>query len=152
MTPTQIQRILVPVDFSPDAESATSYALLLARALHANITLFHVVRVPSPLIGSVPGTSIDGGLSAAMDDANRRIDALVETVRGELANAATVSAEVVPSDTAAPTIVAHAATGYDLIVMGTHGRTGLSHLALGSVAESVVRTARCPVMTVRFSR
>lgn len=154
MSKVQIQRILVPVDFSTGAEAATSYALLLARSLQASITLLHVVAIPPSMVGIVPGGSIEGDLAANMADARSHLEALAEAARAELAPADSgivISAEVVSAPAAAEAILAHA-HGFELIVMGTHGRTGWSHFVLGSVAETVLRSARCPVMTIRFPR
>ncbi|HEY6034739.1 MAG TPA: universal stress protein [Kofleriaceae bacterium] len=155
MTAVQIQRILVAVDFSSNAEAATSYALLLARALRASITLLHVVPVPPSMVGIVPGGSIEGDLATDMDDAARRLEALAETLRTQLApyeNDLAIDAHVVPSSVPAEAIVAYATRGFELIVMGTHGRSGWSHLVVGSVAEKVLRNAPCPVMTIRIPR
>ncbi|MEO6776762.1 MAG: universal stress protein [Kofleriaceae bacterium] len=154
-SPVQIQRILVPVDFSSNAEAATSYAMLLARALHATITLFHVVDIPPSMVAIVPGASIEGDLAANTADAELRIAALANTLQAGLAPgdvAIELATAVVPADSAAEAIVAYAARGFELIVMGTHGRTGWSHLVVGSVAERVLRAAACPVMTIRFPR
>jgi nucleotide-binding universal stress UspA family protein len=149
--PHAITRILVPTDFGPSADAATDYAKGLARKLGASVHLLHVVEDPfiqGPLasefyVPEPPGMRTDmlreaGELLARRLTAEERRDlgATCEAVVGH----------------GHKTIVEYAREfGFDLIVMGTHGRTGLTHLLLGSVAEHVVRTAPCPVLTVRVA-
>jgi nucleotide-binding universal stress UspA family protein len=125
-------RILVPTDFSPASDAALDYARILAAKFGASLQLLHVIDDPSA----------STFLAQARERLARTISA---TDRARLH--ATSEAFV---GTPAPAIVDYAtATGTGLIVMGTHGRTGLAHLLMGSVAEQVVRTAPCPVLTVR---
>jgi len=142
-----IKRILVPVDFSTASRAALWRAGELATALGATIELLHVVDLPQPLHviseGHVPlppeyrrdvlrGT--EGHLTDWLETAT--IPATIHRALGE--------------GKPFVEIVKYARDhSVDLIVMGTHGRGGLSHLLLGSVADKVIRTAPCPVMTVR---
>lgn len=142
---TFITRILVPTDFSDGADEALEYARRLSGQLGASLHLLHVVHEPLLAEGVLAETNIPE-LPSICDDA-------VNDARGRLAyrSSATASAECAVGD-AAETIVKRAAQIHaDLIVMGTRGRTGIAHLLLGSVAEHVVRTAQCPVVTVRHS-
>lgn len=142
-------RILVPTDFSPPSDAALDYARMLAMKFGSALQLLHVIDDPTGTAEFVP----DG---FALPTAEIR-SGLVEHARTRLETAMSagergryhVHTETL-FGTPAQTIVDYAtATGAGLIVMGTHGRTGLAHLLMGSVAEHVVRTAPCPVLTVR---
>jgi nucleotide-binding universal stress UspA family protein len=146
-----ISRILVATDVSPGSETALDYGRELARTFGAQLDLLHVVDdVAAQLImagrtwGGSDFVDLQRDLEAAA--ASQLDDALREDDRRELRARATVRTHTGP----AQGIVTYAAdTGADLIVIGTHGRGGVSHLLLGSIAERVVRTAPCPVLTVR---
>lgn len=146
----QIRKILVPVDFSASSQAALAYAAEIAQKFGASIDLVHVWQaptfIPTATLPEVPNV-----------DAN-----IVDLVRKNAEEAtaralAAAKAQGLPVQSArcepgvpARGIVEFAKTdGYDLIVIGTHGRTGLSHAMMGSVAEKVVRLAPCPVLTVR---
>jgi nucleotide-binding universal stress UspA family protein len=143
-----ITTILVPVDFSPHADRALKYAAMLAQRLSAGLELVHVVENPF----------ITGAWSAEayLPNAGELLEGLIANAEqrlatlGQPAAALGVAAKTaVLSGRPAQAIVEHAkAGGFDLIVMGTHGRTGLSHVMMGSVAEGVIRNAPCPVFTV----
>ena len=136
---TVITRILVPTDFSRPSEQALAYARSLAQRFGASLHLLHVVN--RPLLAE--------GLAAAafIDESSDMVEVAQQRLRKQAPDAA--SANVV-FGYAAQSIVQHASQlGVDLIVMGSHGRTGIAHILLGSVAEAVVRTAPCPVLTVR---
>jgi len=144
-----ITRILVPTDFSPHSDAALEYAVALARRLDATIGLLHVVDDPFLSGAWSPDAFVPNATEFLADlvaDARRRVDDSV----------ARIAAQGIPTDAAVVTgppvrmIVEHARTGeFDLIVMGTHGRTGLAHAVLGSVAERVLRSAPCAVLSVK---
>ena len=142
-----INTILVPTDFSRDAESAYLAALsLLGSEPNAKIVLLHVYHLPYEYTayGTIP-TSIDY-FKDVEGAAEERLAALAEELRQQGFNVETLAREGFPPEV----ILAEAETANaDLIAMGTHGRTGLAHLVLGSTAERVVQRARCPVLTVR---
>ena len=145
---TAINRILVPVDFSAHSDRAIEYALAMGKHFGACVELFHVVEDPFESGGwgsEVYISDLDGIRQRAMDDARARLERCRATLSaGDFSIVATVRMGHV-----AHTIVEYAATTpADLIVMGTHGRTGLAHFIIGSVAERVVRLAPCPVLTV----
>ena len=147
------KRILVPIDFSPCSRLALERAAILANSLNATIDLLHVWQ-PPPVVApeAMIGTSSDnpGLVQIAKQQAETAMTEFVKRARDT--GAQIEAARVEPGDPAR-TIVAEADRGnYDLIAMGTHGRTGLAHLLLGSVAEKVVRRATQPVMTVRELR
>jgi len=139
-------RILVPTDFSAPSDAAVVYAQNLAAGFGASLHLLHVLD--DPLTSGAFGSEFyvadpQDARMARLEDAKTRLAHRVSP-------GGTPATTEVIFGRAAQTITDYAANGdYDLIVMGTHGRTGVSHLLMGSVAESVVRTAPCPVMTVR---
>lgn len=143
-----IHKILVPTDFSAGSEAATEQALSLAQKFAASVTLFHVYQVPTYVFP-------DGSSFVAGPEVTARIERGVEDSLAAAARAAQQKSGV-PVETASAIgtpfeEILRAAEGCDLVVMGTHGRTGLRHLLLGSVAEKVVRHAHCPVLTVRLT-
>lgn len=146
-----IKKILAPTDFSESARESIAYAVDLAEKFGASVTLLHAYQTPAYLL---PEGSILAGSDLIVDIMNRAADALADArieVQGKAPKVAidTLLVEGLPF----VQVVNAAADGnYDLIVMGTHGRTGIRHVLLGSVAERVVRRAPCPVLTVRSSR
>ena len=145
---SRIRQILVPIDFSGSADLALEYAADLARRYSAELHLVHVLEDPILIGGSADGFIIDPpGLRARMaEDARRLLEQTLERCTRPHVRA---TREVVFGKTAASINDLALARRSDLIVMGTHGRSGLAHLMLGSVAERVVRSAPCPVLTVR---
>jgi nucleotide-binding universal stress UspA family protein len=147
MTP-DIQRILVAVDFSSNSALALDYAGVLARRCGATIHLLHVCE---PL--SLGSPALDAAAFTKPDwDKLLEADAYDEMTRLAAPFRLLVSTKSVLFGDAAACIVREADDRQmDLIVMGTHGRGGVASLLMGSVARHVVRTARCPVLTVRES-
>jgi universal stress protein A len=145
-----LKRILVPVDFSECSRLALRRADELAKAFDAKIDVVHVWQAPafiSPeaMVGVTPQGQTLAQL--AEQQAEKSLASFVAHARN---SGVRVDSARALNGEPAPTIVDEADQGdYDLIAMGTHGRTGLSHLLLGSVAEKVVRRASRPVMTVR---
>ena len=146
---TRITRILVPTDFSVTADAALDYAFAMAERFGATLQLLHVLEDPF----------VTGGMSAEayITETPALRTAMLQEAQEKLRHRAAprgpgvsrVDTEVLFGH-GAPTIAEYAAErGIDLIVMGTHGRTGVAHLLLGSVAERLVRTAPGPVLTVR---
>ena len=142
----QVRKILVPVDFSGHSGAALDLAIDFAKAFEASITLLHCYQI-DPSGGSPYGIAMP-------PDYVRGIE---ETADGDLrewcekAAAKGVAADYCLSSVSpAPAIVHRAeAIDADLIVMGTRGLSGLSHLMIGSVAERTLRFAPCPVITVK---
>lgn len=133
---TAVNRILLPTDFSPCSLHALRYAEELARRLGAELIVLHVDFALT--IYDLP----DSGEPTA----RHALDRAVELMRQHDFKVRGICHHGFPADEIVKTAAAEHA---DLIVMGTHGRTGLKHALMGSVAESVVRKAACPVMTVR---
>jgi nucleotide-binding universal stress UspA family protein len=144
-----VRHILAPTDFSEYSMDAISYALELAQKFGAKLSLLHVVELPPyPIEGLVPST-MGGDL---LNDLERQASAELAQVLPEAKDARIeVTRSVVIGSPLRKIIETAEAEKVDLIVMATHGRTGLSHLMMGSVAERVVRTAPCPVLTIRSS-
>ncbi len=144
-----IRHILVPTDFSTTSDAALDYARDVAERFGATLHLLHVLQDPfvnGPLVSEAYLTETPGVRTTILEDAKSRIAHRLTARDVQSFNA---HADVI-FGRGAETIVEYAADrGIDLIVMGTHGRTGVAHLLLGSVAERVVRTAHCPVLTVR---
>jgi nucleotide-binding universal stress UspA family protein len=143
----QFRHILAPTDFSEYSKKAIACALEWARKFGAKLTLLHVVELPAyPVEGYVPPS-----LSATfLEDLERQASVDLAQLVPEAETAGIEVARVVAVGTPYRTIIDTAeAEHVDLIVMATAGRTGFSHLVLGSIAERVVRTATCPVLTIR---
>jgi nucleotide-binding universal stress UspA family protein len=141
------RKLLVPVDFSVHSAEAIRVAVELAKRFEGSLKLVHVY---DPLVYSLP----DGFVFLPQ----YQIDQLFEALDAQLASskklaldagAPRVETELLKGFVAGE-IVDHATRGeFDLIVMGTHGRTGMKHLVIGSIAERVVRLSTCPVLTVK---
>ncbi|GIX49801.1 MAG: universal stress protein [Candidatus Tectimicrobiota bacterium] len=132
--------ILVPLDFSDHAQRALTCALELAEPLQARLTLLHVIHLPAP--GEV---DVAGYLSAVEAVARQGLATALQRVRQAGIEAHSRLVHGVPWQQIVDTARALPA---DLIVMATHGRTGLQHALIGSVTERVVRHAPCPVLVV----
>jgi nucleotide-binding universal stress UspA family protein len=141
---TNIKRILVPTDFSEPADEALDHALFLAQALGATISLAHVFQDPyAAAFVSEQYVPMPAALrEEALDEVRHHLAARVAR-----SGRRDMTTEIL-SGPAAQAIVERGRDA-DLIVMGTHGRHGMAHLLMGSVAERVVRLAPCPVLTVR---
>jgi nucleotide-binding universal stress UspA family protein len=146
---TTIKRILVPIDFSTASDEALAYAKTLAGRFGASLHLVHAFEDPftSAAFASEIYSTVPLGLREEMlGDAKRRMSERLPDDQKTLFNGTT---EIL-TGTPTRTIIDYAATlSADLIVMGTHGRSGMAHLLLGSVAERVVRMAAAPVLTIR---
>jgi nucleotide-binding universal stress UspA family protein len=140
----KIQSILCPTDFSENAEKAIDFAVDLASKLGATLHLVHVYQLPVyPIPDGSFGVSQDF-IAQTMDELNKGLAQLAARKKG-----AQIETHLVVQGIPHREIVRMAdELGVDLIVMGTHGRSGLPRLLLGSVAERVVRTATAPVITV----
>lgn len=143
----EIRHILAPTDFSDASNQAVTYALGLAQACGAKLSLLHVVEpLASPLNGYISADLI----TTLLDDLEREAHMQLAQLLSEAGAAnVEVTRHVVVGVPYEKILETAEAQQVDLIVMATRGRTGLSHLVLGSGAERVVRLATCPVLTVR---
>jgi nucleotide-binding universal stress UspA family protein len=142
MIPTNI---LVPTDFSPCAEHALDYACALAAKLGAKLHLVHAI---GGLFPELPIALTDQMLGSVRDSSTAALARLVEARRADVSFG---EVRVIEGDPRDVILQAAADVHADLIVIGTHGRRGLSRLLLGSVAEDILRRAPCPVLTVRLA-
>ena len=141
------RRILWPTDFSGLAKAALPHGVKLAAPARAELVLLHVLTRPV----AYAGPEFPVGLWGRLQEANRaaareELRKIAAGLKGSGVRVHTVLAEGVPFDQ-----ILRVAKGLrcDLIVIATHGRTGLPHVIMGSVAENVIRRAPCPVLTVR---
>ncbi len=145
MTP-EIKRILVPIDFSSNSRLALDYARGLASRFDAAIHLVHVCEVPSVTTPALDAYAIaySDWSQKLGEEAERELVAILPSLAG-----IKVTTEILFGRAAPAIVQSAAASAIDLIVMGTHGHGAIMHVLMGNVAERVVRTAECPVLTVR---
>ena len=144
------KKILVPTDFSACAAEAISSAAELSRRYEASVTLVHVfepatLTVPDGFLFYMPGQ-----VEKLLAEYGKALAAAKKTA--EAAGAARVEVQQLQGIAADEIVALAAKDGFDLIVIGTHGRTGIQHALIGSIAERVVRRAPCPVLTVKTAR
>ena len=143
-----IRRLLVPIDFAAASNLALDCAIDLARRYGSKMAVVHVLDERGFASAYPAGVAIEvpDHRDRRIEDAEERLAEVTEKCREAGVPASSHVLEGRPAR-----VIAEQATtrGTDLIVMGTHGRSGLAHLALGSVAEQVLRTAPCPVLVVR---
>ncbi|MCK5833867.1 universal stress protein [bacterium] len=143
-----ISNILMPTDFSEQSKAAVNYAVDLARKYHAKLHIIHVFdeNVFDPAFFSTSDENAEKYFKKVREGFEAEVDALFENHDTSGINIITVLA----NGSAFAEIIKYAkANSTDLIVMGTHGRSGLSTILLGNVTEKVVHKAPCPVLTVR---
>lgn len=138
------QRILVPTDGSDYTKAAVNKAVELAKVVGGNITALYVIDKSA--FSNLPA---DAAISSVYSSLEKEGTNAIDYVT-EICNDAGIPVETkIREGSPVNEIVSESAGGYDLIVMGTLGRTGVSKLLMGSVAERVVRASNCPVMVVR---
>ncbi|HEY5658671.1 MAG TPA: universal stress protein [Myxococcota bacterium] len=142
------KKILVPVDFSSHSARALDYAMGLARHFDGKIYLLHSYPVHIERIAAYGMTVPENFEQECRDAAAQHLHKWVEKVSAE---GVKVEAIVTPTFASEAIVKRAEQIGADLIVMGTRGLTGVSHVLLGSVAERTIRHAPCPVMTVKES-
>lgn len=141
-----LKKILVPVDFSKCSLKALTYALAFAKQFKAEITLLYVVQpyyVPGDYAGGLDYAALEKEIE---DSSEQRLNELAKKVIGKKAAYHVLLEVGRPVDEITRTADE---LNTDLIIIATHGHTGLKHVVLGSTAENVVRHAPCPVLTVR---
>jgi nucleotide-binding universal stress UspA family protein len=135
----ELKNILVAIDFDDASMTALTYGRTLARTFGARLHVLHVLENSFLRAVANDPRHVESGVARRLEETLAAGDADIESVP-----------IVRRSDSPADEVVNYArAEGIDLIVMGTHGRPGVAHFLMGSVAEKVVRTAPCPVLTVR---
>jgi len=145
----EIKTILFPTDFSQGARAAMEYAVALARDYKARLILLYVIQDISIAEWYIPSSISAADLVEDMQrSAEREIDKLGIEIAGAVATVEKLVVRGVPFVEIIRTAKERKA---DMIVIGTHGRTGIDHMLFGSTAEKVVRKSSCPVLTVRMS-
>ncbi len=143
-----IRNILLPTDFSRCSDQALIHALLLAERYDARLSIVHVL-LPLEHDPHEPGHRMPD-IESVQNDIDLRSSDQLKNAIGRSYRDISIEQTTIRGVSAAAAILEYAADrAIDLIVMGTHGRRGLNHFMLGSVAEEVVRLAPCPVLTVR---
>ena len=148
-TALQLRRILLPTDFSGCANYALPYAAAIARATGAAIICVHVVEPIAPAVGysGLPEPMPIADISEQLEDSAER--ELPQLARCEDFSGLDVEEVIVHGDAAAEIVRVAGEREVDLIVVSSHGRTGLGRIIFGSTAEAVVRHASCPVLVVK---
>jgi nucleotide-binding universal stress UspA family protein len=145
-----VTRVLVPIDFSPSSRAALEYGTFLATRLGAEVTVLHVWEPPGYVgpdaLALLPLAAGQAGWDQTRAEVLREVELFLGPAS---ARPRELSVRVEAGEPSDAILVAAKEVGADLIVMGTHGRTGLSRLLIGSVAEAVLRRATCPVLTIR---
>jgi universal stress protein A len=143
-----IQKIVVPIDFSEASERAARYAARLAFRLDASLHLIHVLsEIP---VSPGPLEFYTGESAESREQRYQHaLDGMTALTKSIAADPTWCTTEVRSGAIAENVAKAVVDYGADLVIMSTHGRTGLSHLMMGSVAERVIRTAPCPVLAIR---
>jgi nucleotide-binding universal stress UspA family protein len=143
---SRIKKILVPFDGSPHANEAAAYAADLARRYDAALTLLYVDHAVSYAFPEAKTLSRGKLLGDIQESYERDVGARRTALAAGAPRVDSITQRGVP---AAEILRCARDDDYDLIVMGTHGRTGVARMFLGSVAEDVLRSAPCPVLTIR---
>jgi nucleotide-binding universal stress UspA family protein len=150
ISPENIHRILIAVDDSPYSDQAVSYGILLAKNLGSKITLVHVDEIPisspysaDPLLNESPIMIPE--LMHIQEEASKLLFERIKEQYGEVVDISTVTKIGRAQD---EILAAANECKADMIILGTHGRTGFDHFISGSVSESVARKAKCPVLII----
>lgn len=140
--------ILVAVDFSDSSDNAFQLAMTLAQKFSARLLILHVINEPIDLRGFyVPHISFDNLEEEIREGANKLMESFC---RQHISDFDNYESLIVPGIAHEEIIKQAENQGAELIVLGTHGRTGLDHVLFGSTAEKVVRKSKLPVLTVRL--
>ncbi len=143
----RLQKILLPTDFSSYSSAATKYACELAAKFGAELHVLHTLETH---LASTPGFAMGLALPQYINESKAAAEqALAAVLDPKWSAGRTVIQNIVEGSPKVEILNYARKHNIDLIVLATHGRTGLAHVLMGSVAETVVRTAPCPVLTVR---
>ena len=142
------KRICCPIDFSNASRAAMEVAADLARRTGAELVLLHAYPIPGYTFPDGSVVASPRMMQELADQAQRHLEEWREDAERTV-GAPRVTADKAIGEPAAEILAFARARGTDLLVLGTHGRTGIEHALMGSIAERVVRRAHCPVLTVR---
>jgi nucleotide-binding universal stress UspA family protein len=143
----ELQRILCPVDFSDFSRRALDHAIAIATWYESTITVLHVCTVV-PVAAYAPGSGVLPSAALTREDREALLDAMKRFVEGGAAENIPIELDIAEGSAATEILAKAEAVPADLLVMGTHGRSGFERLVLGSVTERVLRKAACPMLTV----
>ena len=143
---THIRRILCPVDFSGISRRAFDYAVAIAGWYESTITVLHVSTIVPPVYATGPAPVPTAVLTG--EDRDQLLASMKRFAELEAGSSVPVEFEISEGNAAAEILAKANSTTADLIVIGTHGRSGFERLVLGSVTEKVLRKAACPVLSV----
>ena len=146
----QVNRVLVAVDFSAQSRAALNYATFVAKNFHASLEVLHVWQAPHfgglDFMLQLPNLDVAPLDTFVKERAQQELAEFIAA--GEVDDKVAVTCRLEAGDAESVIVDVAAKEGCDLIVMGTHGRSGVAHLLMGSVAEKVLRHAPCPVVTI----
>lgn len=145
----KLNRILVPTDFSEFSQPAMNYGCAIAARFESELHLIHIVPDPAMLIPEAGAFSVDAIESQSGELARRATTQLNDMPGSGWENGRPIQREVRIGTIHLEIIDYAKSNDIDLIVIGTHGRSGLMHILMGSVAERIVRHSACPVLTVK---
>jgi nucleotide-binding universal stress UspA family protein len=141
-----VKKILCAVDFSENSPMVAEYALGLAKSTGAQLVVLYVAPSLNQYVGfHVPPTSIENFVGEIVTGAEKTMETFVQ----ENFPGAVVAGKVATGYAAEEILTLADKEAVDMIIMGTHGRTGIDRILFGSVAEKVVKSAKCPVLTIR---
>jgi nucleotide-binding universal stress UspA family protein len=143
----EIERILCPIDFSDFSRRALDHAVAISRWYESTITLLHVCTVV-PVAAYAPGSGVLPSAALTPEDRKALLASMERFAEGEAGTNVAIDLDIAEGSTATAILAKADAMPADLLVMGTHGRSGFERLVLGSVTEKVLRKAACPVLTV----
>jgi len=142
-----IKKVLCPVDFSESSDHALQYARAFSESYGSRLVMLHVIEVPHlPSYSTFGIPEIYYPVEDIQKQCEESMDELVKKYSSEKYE---ISGEVVVGTAFVEIVQKAKKEDFDLIVLGTHGRSGLRHIIIGSVAEKVVRKAPCPVLSVK---
>jgi nucleotide-binding universal stress UspA family protein len=143
----EIQRILCPIDFSDFSRRALAHAVAIAKWYQCTITLFHVAPVV-PVAAYAPGSTVLPSAALGPDDRDALLAAMKQFAESEAGAGVPFHFDLAEGAIVGQILAKTEVMPADLVVMGTHGRSGFERLMLGSVTEKVLHKAACPVLTV----
>ena len=143
----EIRRILCPIDFSDFSRRALDHAVAIAKWYDATVTLLHVCAI-TPVAAYAPGSGTPPHVVLTPDDREALLASMKRFAESEAGTTVPIDFEIVQGHTADRILARATAIPADLLVLGTHGRSGFERLVLGSVTEKVLRKATCPVLSV----
>jgi nucleotide-binding universal stress UspA family protein len=144
----ELRRVLVPVDFAESSARALEVSIDLATRFGSELTLVHVCEIPGYVYGGMTFATADL-MGPIEDTAREHLESTLREVQKKQPGAKAILRRGVPAQ---EILAAIDEQRPDLVVMGTHGRKGVSHALLGSVAEKVVRLSPVPVLTTREAK